>query len=288
MESENNQIIVIKPVLTGYISESLSLLKQAPVPGDDVIHDVRVLMKKSRASLKLVRPQLDKGSFDRCNVALREEGRIMCSWREASVHRKIFKKLKKEFPSIFGRLSGNNKVIEILEKNGPINFESEDVDVRLANIEKLLRNTGFRIRFQTWSKLNPEVLITEIENSYNSVKDIYLVCRNYPKPDNIHEFRKKAKDLLYQLYFFRDNKLSKIRQFEKKLDIIARNLGKYNDLTQLIKELRYKYQRDSNDPALDELVVKIREKQDECLVGVWPVAYHIFYEIPLILNKSKL
>ena len=77
------------------------MLKRDPVPDDEVIHDVRVFMKKSRAALKLVAPQLDKEYLTRDIVALREVGRKMCAWRETSVLRKNLKDLKKEFPEIF-------------------------------------------------------------------------------------------------------------------------------------------------------------------------------------------
>ena len=47
----------IKSSMAGYISVSLELLAMQPVPDDSAIHDVRVLMKKYRAALKLVKPK---------------------------------------------------------------------------------------------------------------------------------------------------------------------------------------------------------------------------------------
>jgi hypothetical protein len=57
---------------------------------------------------------------------------------------------------------------------------------------------------------------------------------------------------------------------------MTQSLGKYNDLTQLVKALAYKYPGNLNGPAMDELIIKIREKQDSYLMKVWPVAYKIF------------
>ena len=81
----------IKPALAGYIRESQALLKKSVIPDEKVVHDVRVLMKKARAVLKLAYPQLDKVYLDRDVAALREVGRIMCSWRETSVQIKTLK-----------------------------------------------------------------------------------------------------------------------------------------------------------------------------------------------------
>jgi CHAD domain-containing protein len=108
------------------------------------------------------------------------------------------------------------------------------------------------------------------------VVDIYLTCRNYPRPDKLHEFRKKAKDFLYQLYFFRQLNPSAIKALEKKLDNLTQNLGRFNDLSQLVMALDYEYSVNKNQPALDELVIRIREKQDIYLSKIWPAAYKIF------------
>jgi CHAD domain-containing protein len=276
MELDYVKLKEIKPALAGYIRESQTLLKISAVPDEKVVHDVRVFMKKSRAVLKLAGPQLDKESFNRDFVSLREVGRIMRLWRETSVLRKTLKELRKEFPGIFSRLQENEKLVVLLKKTEPVQEPSEEIKAGLVELNDLLNRTGYRIRFQSMSNIDPQLLIKELEVSYTKVVDIYMICRNSPKPDNLHEFRKKAKDFLYQLYFFRPLNLSVVKALKKKLDSITQNLGKFNDLTQLVKTLGYKYQDTVNLPAMDELIIKIREKQDRYLANVWPSAYKIF------------
>jgi CHAD domain-containing protein len=146
----------------------------------------------------------------------------------------------------------------------------------LEEIDDLLNKTGYRIRFHTMNMIDPQLILKELERTYTNVVEIYLICRNNPKPGNLHEFRKKAKDFLYQLYFFRPLNPSVVKTLEKKMDNLTQNLGKVNDLSQLVKALGYKYPDSSNIPALDELIVRIREKQDIYLASVWPSAYKIF------------
>jgi CHAD domain-containing protein len=146
----------------------------------------------------------------------------------------------------------------------------------VGQIDELLRKTGFRIRFQSMNSIDPQILIKELEFTYKNVAERYLIARNNPKPSNLHEFRKISKDFLYQVYFFRPLNPSVIKVLEKKLDSLTQNLGKYNDLSQLIKALHYKFPDNECLPAMDELIVKIREKQDKYLTKVWPVAYKIF------------
>ena len=276
MELDYVKLKEIKPALAGYIRESKTLLKISVFPDEKVVHDVRVLMKKLRSVLKLAGPQLDKESFKREILTFREVGRIMCSWRETSVHRKTLKELRKEYPGIFSRLQENEKLVSLLKKTEPVQEPSEEIKAGLEQIEDLLNRAGYRIRFQSMNKIDPQFLIKELELTYTNVVGIYLTCRNSLKPGILHEFRKKAKDFLYQLYFFRPLNPAVVKALEKKLDSMTQNLGKFNDLTQLVKTLGYKYPDSTNLTAMDELIVKIREKQDKYLAKVWPSAYKIF------------
>ncbi len=90
-------------------------------------------------------------------------------------------------------------------------------------------------------------------------------------------FAKRRKDFLYQLYFFRSLKPRVIRDLEKRLGLLGQNLGKYNDLTVLIKSLDYKYNSSGErNYSMDELIVILRNEQDRYLSKIWPEAYRIF------------
>ena len=276
MELDYVKLKQIKPAIATYIRESRALLNKSAIPDDRAVHDVRVLMKKSRAILKLAAPQLDRAYHDRNMADLRGVGKMICSLREASVQRKTLKILRKEYPDIFSQLHENEVLSHLLEKQVPIAEPSDEIKAELEHIDIILNKTGYRIRFQSMNIIDPQTLLKELEFTFIKVTDIYLLCRNNPKPETMHEFRKKAKDFLYQLYIFRSLNPSVIKVLEKKLASMTQNLGKFNDLDQTIIALGYSYKAASNPPAMDELIVKIREKQDRYLSKVWPSAYQIF------------
>jgi CHAD domain. len=276
MELDYVKLKEIKPALAGYIRESQALLKKSVIPDEKAVHDIRVLMKKSRALLNLTAPQLDETYRVRDISALREVGRILSSWRETSVQRKILKEFRKEYPDIFIQLHENVMLTLLLDKHIPLTEPDEEMKATLEQIDTLLNKTGYRIRFQSMKSIDPRLLIKELEITYTMVVDIYLSCRNNPKPAMLHKFRKKAKDFLYQLYIFRPLNPSVVKTLEKKLDSMTQNLGRFNDLTQIIKALEYNYREDTNLPAMDELIIKFREAQDRYLAKVWPTAYQVF------------
>jgi len=57
---------------------------------------------------------------------------------------------------------------------------------------------------------------------------------------------------------------------------MTQNLGKYNDLAQLMLLTEYRYGDPENSDADNELAVVIRDRQDRYLAKVWPLAYQIF------------
>jgi len=276
MESDFIKLKDIKPALTGYINEAETILQSSEYHDEEAVHDVRVLMKKARAILRLTMPQIDREFADREMRALREVGNIMSSWRNTAVVRKTLKELKKRHPDIFIKLKGNVNINILLKKPGENGSETNDEKNKIDTILDLLKKSGYHFRFEPMSNLNQQLLLNELEVTYNRVVNDYLICRNYHKPSKIHELRKSSKDFLYQLWFFRPLNAAAIKSLEKRIDSLARYLGKYNDLTQLLKELDYKYEYTANPPELDELAVIIKEEQDRCLSKVWPLAHKIY------------
>jgi CHAD domain-containing protein len=274
MELDYVKLKDIKPALTGYINDAQILLKKSSIPDEDAVHDIRVLLKRARATVRLLNTQVDDELFTKENDAYREISKMMASSRETSVQRKTLKQLKKENKALFARLLENEKVQKLLVKPDPSTNEDEHLNTEKTS--ELLGKAAFRLRFYTLDKLNPQLLLQQLEKAYIIAAENYLKCRVNPKPTAIHEFRKRSKDFLYQLYFFRPLNPVAIKDLEKKLDNITQNLGKYNDLSQIIRMLEYRHGASDNPVAIDELIVVIHNKQDEFLIKVWPQSYKIF------------
>lgn len=276
MELDYVKLKPIKPAISGYIRKSLTLLRITEVPDEKAVHDIRVLMKKSRAVLKLTAEQPDNTYFRKNIDELKQVGRMLRLWRETAVQRKILKELKKENPKIFSALqeSSLSSFFQILPYQS--DTITEDIKSASVQIKNMLDKTTYRIRFQPMSTIDPHLLIKELERTYIRASDSYLVCRNNPKPSTLHSFRMRAKDFLYQLYIFRPLNPAIIKALEKRIDSMTINLGRYNDLAQIIKNSGYEYKKDNNHPAVDELIIRIREKQDSYLNKAFASAFKIF------------
>ncbi len=266
----------IKASMLECINGSLIMLSRKPLPGGNDIHDIRVMMKKQRAAVRLAKPLLDESVYRREYLAGRETGRILSSWRESNVMRKSMKALRKEHPVLFTKLWDNQTVQNLLRKPYSTWEEAGVLAKTAGQVTEQLTKAKYRLRFLSLSEPDFRLLLGELGKSYDAAARAYLDCRNNTKPGLLHEFRKKSKTLMYQLDFFRHLNPNAVKALEKRLDIMTRNLGKYNDLEQILGILGYKYNDAANTDVNDELAVVIRDRQDRYLMKVWPAAYRIF------------
>jgi CHAD domain-containing protein len=203
METDYIRLKEIKPALAGYISDAQQILQSSPVPGNDEVHHIRVLLKRARAALKLINSQIDLEYAGKDIASLKEAAGHMRDWRDNSVLRRTLKDLRKEHPDLFEHLAGNEKIDFIIRKPEPVSIPSEEVSEGIIAIGELLKKTAYRVRFHSLDKLDPNLLLKELDNSYLAASAAFLDCRNNPKAKKLHDFRKKSKEFLYQLYFFR-------------------------------------------------------------------------------------
>lgn len=262
--------------MTGYITDSLILLDQQPLPDDAAIHDIRVMMKKHRAAIRLARPLLDEAVYKREYLAGRETGRILSSWRETAVLRKTVRSLRKDNPVLFLKLWDNEQIQSLLRKRYS-SWEEAGVQARaVSEVKDQLNRTKHRLRFISLKEPDYRMLLEELERSYVAAAGAYLKCRNNPKTNLLHEFRKKSKTFMYQLVYFRHLNPSALKSIEKKLDSMTQNLGRCNDLAQIMAMTGYKFGSEGNSDVADELAIVIRDRQDGYLMKVWPIAYRLF------------
>jgi CHAD domain-containing protein len=149
-------------------------------------------MKKARAVLRLTAPQLDIEFTEREIKSLREVGRKMSSLRESVILRKTLKDIKKSHPPLFTKLDSNEKLNLILRKPEIAEIPEEKEGLNIEQVREILNKSGFRIRFETMTNLDPQLLLKELEMTYNRVVNNYIICRNSPKSSTLHEFRKSS------------------------------------------------------------------------------------------------
>jgi CHAD domain-containing protein len=268
--------VEVKTAVYNWLRESELLSRNMSGLPDKAVHDIRVCMKKARAALKLAAPQLIESENDKDLNALRTIAGSLREQRSRSVLRKTLRKLKKQHPSLFMRLKNNELIGSLKEKKHPAVRDAEMQGDTEAGVNKMLRKTLYRLRFRSMGKIDPKLLFERLGGTYRELEELYVSCRNTPKPKKLHRFRKRAKDLLYQLGFFRPVSPGRIFSLEKQLIKLTRNLGRYHDLQELVLVLPGESEDLTSDNNITELILRIRNRQDYYLSKTWPLAFTLF------------
>jgi CHAD domain-containing protein len=180
--------------LTGAV-ERLERADEDPVKA---VHETRKHLKKTRALLRLVRPALGKRAYRRENDALRDTGLALSSARDADVLVQTVGKLAEHAA---GRLPADtfDQLRDALAAEAAAAHVAADGEPapELATVIEALRAAELRVEIWPLDEADWETLLAGVARAYARGRDAFAVARATPKPELLHAWRKRAKDLWY-------------------------------------------------------------------------------------------
>lgn len=219
----------LRKVLQTFIGESEAMIPAAGLPGVAEVHDIRVNMKRCRAILKLLRASPRSDFYCRENGSLRDISALFSPNREKEVLKKTLRMLSKQYPEVFSREF--SEMICEAEAEFSINSVVASPDDISSEARELLRRAWYRIGFVSLSDLTRNILLDGLYDSFIRAERAFNLARSTSLATDLHEFRKRSKDLLYQVRFFSDYNPGHFEEVHSNLDEICSILGKYNDLS---------------------------------------------------------
>lgn len=220
----------LRKVLQSLLGESEAMIPGEGTPSPDGVHDIRVNMKRSRAILKLLKAAPGVLFYKRENCALRDISLLFSPFRESDVLNKTLKILARKAPDVFDR-----ELRDWFRQIARDAHNERDPDQSLAEVSRdaawRLRRAWYRIGFLNLRQVTRETLLDGLWNSFLRAEGAYRMAADSMDPFHIHEFRKRTKDLLYQVRFFSDYNPGHFDKIYERLDVLGSLLGKCNDLT---------------------------------------------------------
>jgi len=269
----------LRRALQSLIGASEAMIPAGGFPGPDEVHDIRVNMKRGRAILKLLRDSPGTDFYRRENEALRDISYLFSQSREADVLRKTLKMLAKRHPQVF-----TSHIVRIITEEASVLFDSQSAvplnrtEGKLALAEtarEQLRRSWYRIGFVSLSGVTRDTLLDGLWSSFSRASRALAATKTNSRPEDAHEFRKRSKDLLYQVRFFSDYNPGHFEKIYSQLDTICSVLGKCNDLAvagSLVSDL----QKKSGDEILNAVILAIEKEKNEMLGKIYQPAGDLF------------
>lgn len=256
-------------------------LAEVEQEGATAIHGARKDLKKLRAVLRLIREPLGEKAYKKQNRRFRDAGRLLSDTRDAEVKVETLEDLEERFGAEF--LSAavaswradleRERYAVAADPGGQLAERVEKAAAKIAVGRAEIKS--WPLEKDSWKLLEPGVL-----SAYREGRKAFAAVRKEPRSDSVHEWRKRAKDLWYQLRILRDLWPAVLGETADQAHDLADLLGDHHDLAVLGEDLS---ERDLLEPeAVREL---IEHRQEELLGGALEIGARLYAEQPRAFRK---
>lgn len=237
-ELKNNEAVEdgVKRIGKALIADARSILAGAE-DKDFAVHEVRKLLKKLRALVRMVRDSLGEDAYKESNIAFRDAGRLLSDARDQYVLRQSLSELQERYkpylkvrvfrPVANTLINRHRTEMKALRTGEPV-FERVDRELTamLDVVDQwTLPGAGF------------ELLESSISRVYERGRTALEEALKDPDPEKFHEWRKRVKYLYYQFGYLQQLWPLRMGNTEEALSQLSDYLGKDHDFAVFAERL---------------------------------------------------
>jgi CHAD domain-containing protein len=237
----------LKRVFLEQIESALELCRHPARQRGVTVHEVRKHLKKLRAAMRLAIPEVGKNRHTREDRCVRKIGRLVSDLRDAQVRLQTLIQLRDETP----KRPEDNPFLRIEEL---LSLERESFSAAFAGWQKQaipqLEHVETRLSKWPLGCLTWKQICGAVGKIYKRGQRGLAKTINDPDPENFHAWRKRVKDLWYQLRILQPLNRVVLTEMAHDAEVLGELLGREHDLNFLWARL----EKESSDEALrDEL-----------------------------------
>jgi CHAD domain-containing protein len=220
----------VRRVAIGRLDHALEELRgKAGSSSEEAVHEARKDMKKLRALLRLVRGELGDDTYQRENETFRDVGRLLSDVRDADVLMATLDALLKHQPASVSEEAGAG-LRRALANTGEGSHERS-----LVAAQAVHRLEGAWDRVVDWplERDGFGALEDGLRTTYRRGHKAFERARSEPSADNMHEWRKRSKDLWYHHTLLANSWPEIVAPLGEQAHVLSDHLGDDHDLTVL-------------------------------------------------------
>jgi CHAD domain-containing protein len=197
------------------------------------VHEGRKAIKRLRAVLRLARGALGDNAYRRENASLRDAGRRLAPLRDAMAMSDVLEALAAQSHSEIeeGELERVRKRLRDRSDNVHVLLDSPTGAV--ADVLVSLRAARVRLRDEPLAADGLRPLLKGLRGVYRRGRACYRSAREDPSTENLHAWRKRAKDLRYGAELLREADPKRLRPIRREARTLSELLGHDHDLAVL-------------------------------------------------------
>lgn len=203
------------------------------------VHAARKNLKKLRGALRLVRTELGEDLYRVENQRYRDVGRLLSQSRDAEVKASTLQALRERFEGEFPADIGAAWLTALERERDEIAEQISDGDAGALIAEATAAIADGREEISAWPMKRDSWKLVEagLLRSYRGARRAMKRTRSDPEAENVHEWRKRVKDLWYQLRILHNAWPSVISETAEQAHQLAELLGDHHDLAVLAEDL---------------------------------------------------
>ncbi len=236
------------------------------------VHDTRKDLKKLRSLLRLVRDSLGERRYREENERYRDAARQLSPARDAEVNLATLAALRERYPV---QTPASPMLQEALEQeHGQLAVEGDALDERIAQVIDAIGGGAAGIDDWPLDGDDFDLVRAGIERAYKRGRRGLRAVRDDPSAEAVHDWRKRVKDLWYQLRLLQGAWPPVLKAAAKEAHELADLLGDHHDLSVLVE----KTHAHAPDPAA--LAALAAQRQAELLAAALQLGDRLYAEKP--------
>jgi CHAD domain-containing protein len=242
----------LKRVFCEQIQSALTLCRHPAKERGVTVHEVRKHLKKLRAALRLTVGEVGKNRHVREDRCVREIGRLVSDLRDAQVRLHTLIQLRDET----AKRSGENRFPRIEEL---LSLERESFSAAFAGWQKQAIPKLERVddRLSKWplAGISWKQICGAVAKTYKRGQRGLGKTIKKPDPETFHAWRKRVKDLWYQLRILRPLNRLVLEQISDDAKTLGELLGREHDFNFLLGRL----EKERGDEVLRTELVQLQK-----------------------------
>jgi len=266
----------VKRMAIEQIDEALDRLGTSGQDVDAAIHDSRVCFKKIRALLRLVHREIGNSVFKEENVLFRDAGRRLSAVRDSVVVVETFDKLASETSALATQSLEQMRTSLVRAERTP----APEKEKALSDVAAIVKPARERVQewtvdHQGFSALGPGLRIV-----YRHGRASLDRALSHPTTENLHELRKRVKDLWYQIHVLAPAWPEVLKCLAGQLEELAHLLSANHDLAVLREAVSDVPGIDQYADDLERILTLVDCRRKELRMEAMPLGERIYAEKP--------
>jgi CHAD domain-containing protein len=269
----------IERVITAQVDDAIAQLRgEADTDPAEAIHETRKDIKKIRSALRLVRDAIGDDDWRRENEHYRECARKLSDFRDAEILVEALDGLGERFG--IGTRERSGRLRNELGQENRAAYDAGGIERAMAGAAAELEQGRSRIESLSLDGDGWDLIGPGLRRSYRRGRKRLRAVQDLASVTNLHEWRKRVKDLWYQLRLVRDADRDLLEPLADHSHDLSDHLGDDHDLALLREQVQRRAAAFADSADQRHLLEQVDQRRGELQFAALSLGRRIYDEKP--------